>query len=115
MTEPTRWRIRVGAHFARKTGHYWSLWSDREKGSTWDSAAEARIAQESAPERVRFEGVVEADPQDACRHEFQCEGWTVDHHTGVCRVCRRLFAFWSEPGDATSWSDLRPVPPDRAG
>jgi hypothetical protein len=39
-----------------------------------------------------------------CRHEFQCDGWTVDPHTSICRVCKQNFVFWSNPEDATSFT-----------
>jgi hypothetical protein len=38
-----------------------------------------------------------------CRHEWKCDGWTVDPLTSVCRVCGGAFVFWSKPSEPTWW------------
>lgn len=42
-----------------------------------------------------------------CRHEFRCEGWTVDPLTSICRVCGQQLVFFSWLQDPASF-DLRP-------
>lgn len=41
---------------------------------------------------------------EECRHDFQCEGWTVDPGTSTCRVCKQSFVFWSLPQNVGSFS-----------
>jgi hypothetical protein len=43
-----------------------------------------------------------------CRHEWQCDGWTVDPRTSTCRICDRAFVFWSLLDDPTSWKTSEP-------
>lgn len=47
------------------------------------------------------------DPYDTpeCRHDFECEGWTVDPRTSVCRVCGKMYIFWSQHDDQDSWKE----------
>ncbi len=44
-----------------------------------------------------------------CRHEFQCEGWTVDPRDSTCWVCGGRFVFWSEPADPLRWEPSVPA------
>lgn len=41
-----------------------------------------------------------------CRHEYQCDGWTVDPRTSVCRTCGASFVFWSNApeNNAETWA-----------
>jgi hypothetical protein len=38
-----------------------------------------------------------------CRHEWQCDGWTVDPRTSICRICDQALVYWSSLNDPTSW------------
>lgn len=38
-----------------------------------------------------------------CRHEWQCDGWTIDPINSTCRVCGHSFVFWSERSSPTEW------------
>lgn len=38
-----------------------------------------------------------------CRHDFMCEGWTVDPATSTCLVCGKAFVFWSVPLAFDEW------------
>lgn len=44
-----------------------------------------------------------------CRHDFQCEGWTVNPATSICMVCQKPFVFWSDPQDAASFTAVPPA------
>ena len=41
-----------------------------------------------------------------CRHDWKCEGWTVDPRTSICRVCGRWLVFWSELEDPDTWHEF---------
>ena len=51
-----------------------------------------------------------SDKQAECRHEWKCEGWTIDERTSTCTVCGRMFVFWSQPSTPTSWGQWRSHP-----
>ena len=43
-----------------------------------------------------------------CRHDFKCEGWTIDETNSTCRVCGLTFVFWLEDCDPMDWEIKEP-------
>lgn len=53
------WRIKVGGRYAYWSPSGWSLWDDEQNSTGWPTEAHALDAREHAPEKIKYDGVIE--------------------------------------------------------